>query len=207
MMKKKLGAIVLATTMVLSLVGCSKKNFDGNYTGEYDMTDIYIDYMEDGWDKTGYNWEGKVTETYKLEISEGEYTLVVDKKAFESSVKAFLDANLEDFLYYEYDATEEDFLEAGYTSVWEFVGYSDKDETIAAEIEADIENLLEDDEDGTYEIDGDVITLGGVDIVDGEGDKGKGWPLTYEDGDLVGQLYVDEDSDDMLEIRFVRDEE
>ena len=38
-MMKKLGAIALTATMMLSLIGCSKKNFDGNYTADVDLSE------------------------------------------------------------------------------------------------------------------------------------------------------------------------
>jgi hypothetical protein len=37
-MMKKLGAIALTATMMLSLIGCGKKNFDGNYTADVDLS-------------------------------------------------------------------------------------------------------------------------------------------------------------------------
>ena len=67
---------------------------------------------------------------------------------------------------------------------------------------------LEEDESGEYEIDGDVVTLKGVEIVDEDGEKGEGWPLTYEDGNLTGTLAgSDLGLDEDLEVVFVRDED
>ena len=46
-MMKKLGAIALTATMMLSLIGCSKKNFDGNYTADVDLSQYMGTVMKD----------------------------------------------------------------------------------------------------------------------------------------------------------------
>ena len=208
MMKKKLGAIVLATTMILSLVGCSKKNFDGNYTAEVDFTDYLIASFEDEVGSSDYEWKGSFTMPYQLELSDGEYSLTVDSKATEESFRTFMSDNIEEYLYDVLETNEEDLQEAGFTSIWEVMGYSDKDAFLDEMIqEFDMEEL-EEDESGEYEIDGDVVTLKGVEIVDEDGEEGEGWPLTYEDGNLTGILDMsDLDLDEDLEVVFVRDED
>ena len=42
-MMKKFSAIALTATMILSLVGCSKKNYDGDYTAEIDLSKVFIE--------------------------------------------------------------------------------------------------------------------------------------------------------------------
>jgi hypothetical protein len=208
MIKKKLGAIVLATTMILSLVGCSKKNFDGNYTAEVDFTDYLVASFEAEVGSSDYEWKGSFVIPYQLELADGEYNLTVDASATEESFRTFMSDNIEDYLYVVLETDEDDLAEAGFSSIWEVMGYSEKDAFIEEMMgEFDVEELGE-NESGEYEIDGDVITLNGVEIVDEDGEEGEGWPLTYEDGNLTGILDMsDLDIDEDLEVTFVRDED
>ena len=67
---------------------------------------------------------------------------------------------------------------------------------------------FEEEETGEYEIDGDSITLKGVETVGEDGEEGEGWVLTYEDGNLTGVLDLSEfDIDEDTDITFVLDAE
>lgn len=221
MIKRKLVAIALTTTMLLSLVGCGKKNFDGKYTAEVDETDSLVEVIESYYGSTDFDWSGTVIEPYHLELSEGEYTYYADVEVTRTNIEKFMNDNIEDYLWALVDETvssddslaglSHDELLETYESanIWElWVGLSSKEEVIAdfMEIFADDEEMSE-REDGEYEIDGDVVTLNGVAIMYDDGDEGEGWPLTYEDGDLVGSMYMDEDGEESIDVRFVRDAE
>ncbi|WP_022757826.1 hypothetical protein [Butyrivibrio fibrisolvens] len=206
-MMKKLSAIALAATMMLSLIGCSKKNFDGNYTAEVDLTDGFINGLSESVDVEGYEWKGSWVETVHLELSEGEYTYSSDANATLDNLEKFMNDNV-DVFYYVYGVTEDELADYGYSSIWEYEGYETQEDFIADFITLYDASDFEEKESGEYEIDGDSITLKGVDTVDEDGNKGEGWVLTYEDGNLTGIQYMDEDNlDEETEITFVRDAE
>ncbi|SEQ45823.1 MULTISPECIES: hypothetical protein [Butyrivibrio] len=206
-MMKKLSAIALAATMMLSLIGCSKKNFDGNYTAEVDLTDGFINGLSESVDVEGYEWKGSWVETVHLELSEGEYTYSSDANATLDNLEKFMNDNV-DVFYYVYGVTEDELADYGYSSIWEYEGYETQEDFIADFMTLYDASDFEEKESGEYEIDGDSITLKGVDTVDEDGNKGEGWVLTYEDGNLTGIQYMDEDNlDEETEITFVRDAE
>ena len=101
-MMKKLGAIALTATMMLSLIGCSKKNFDGKYTADVDLSQymgtVMKDAMESAVGTSDYEWTGTLVVPYKLELSEGEYTLTVDAEATSDNFKAYMEENIEPFM-------------------------------------------------------------------------------------------------------------
>lgn len=206
-MMKKLGAIALTATMMLSLIGCSKKNFDGNYTAEVDLTDGFINGLSESVDVEGYEWKGSWVETVHLELSEGEYTYSSDANATLDNLEKFMNDNV-DIFYYVYGVTEDELADYGYSSIWEYEGYETQEDFIADFMTAYDASDFEEKESGEYEIDGDSITLKGVDTIDEDGNEGEGWVLTYEDGNLTGIQYMDEDNlDEETEITFVRDAE
>ena len=223
-MMKKLGAIALTATMMLSLIGCSKKNFDGNYTADVDLSQymgtVMKDAMESAVGTSDYEWTGTLVVPYKLELSEGEYTLTVDAQATSDNFKAYMEENIEPFMtsVFENEIASEPSLEgmtidevleaAGYSSIWETMGYESKEDFIA-DYMTDFEvSDFEEEETGEYEIDGDSITLKGVETVGEDGEEGEGWVLTYEDGNLTGVLDLSEfDIDEDTDITFVRDAE
>lgn len=206
MIKRKLGAVVLTTAMILSLVGCSKKNFDGNYTAEFDYSAIVQKDFEDTFEISDYEWKGTLIEPISLELSEGEYSYAADAEATMKNYEAYILENI-DIFYYVFDVTEDELSEYGCSDIWEYGGYETKEDLVADFMSVYDISDFEDEESGEYEIDGDVVTLNGVDIIYDDGDKGEGWPLTYEDGDLVGQMYIDEDGEESVDVRFVRDED
>lgn len=113
-----------------------------------------------------------------------------------------------DVFYYVYGVTEDELADYGYSSIWEYEGYETQEDFIADFMTLYDASDFEEKESGEYEIDGDSITLKGVDTVDEDGNKGEGWVLTYEDGNLTGIQYMDEDNlDEETEITFVRDAE
>lgn len=206
-MMKKLGAIALTATMMLSLIGCSKKNFDGNYTAEVDLTDGFINGLSESVDVEGYEWKGSWVETVYLELSEGEYTYSSDANATLDNLEKFMNDNV-DIFYYVYGVTEDELADYGYSSIWEYEGYETQEDFIADFMTAYDASDFEEKESGEYEIDGDSITLKGVDTIDEDGNEGEGWVLTYEDGNLTGIQYMDEDNlDEETKITFVRDAE
>ncbi|MCR4636887.1 MAG: hypothetical protein K5754_11675 [Butyrivibrio sp.] len=206
-MMKKLGAIALTATMMLSLIGCSKKNFDGNYTAEVDLTDGFINGLSESVDVEGYEWKGSWVETVHLELSEGEYTYSSDANATLDNLEKFMNDNV-DVFYYVYGVTEDELADYGYSSIWEYEGYETQEDFIADFMTLYDASDFEEKESGEYEIDGDSITLKGVDTIDEDGNEGEGWVLTYEDGNLTGIQYMDEDNlDEETEITFVRDAE
>ena len=220
-MIKKIGALALTAAMMLSLVGCSKKNFDGNYTAEIDYTDFLIETLEEESEaslgSSDYKWEGSLVLSYQLELSEGEYSLAYDLDSAKESFRTFMDTNAEGYMNSVFEAllasdeslagiTIDDLLELyGVSTIWEAMGYDSKDAFID-EVVDEFVSELDETETGDYEIDGDVVTLNGVEIMYDDGTEGDGWPLTYKDGDLTGEFYMDEDSDS-LEVTFVRDAE
>lgn len=217
-MMKKLGAIALTATMMLSLIGCSKKNFDGNYTAEVDFTDSLVEVMESNFTETDYEWTGTYIESYKLELSEGKYKYYTDVETSKENYLTFLRDNLESYFYAVAEAeiaaepdlegmTVDEFLETyGYT-IWELYTDCETEEEYLDEISNSFDSYTE-NESGDYEIDGDTVTLLGIDAVSNEGEDVAGWPLTYEDGNLTGIQYMDEDNlDEKTEITFVRDAE
>ena len=222
-MMKKLGAIALTATMMLSLIGCSKKNFDGNYTADVDLSQymgtVMKDAMESAVGTSDYEWTGTLVVPYKLELSEGEYTLTVDAEATSDNFKAYMEENIEPFMtsVFENEIASEPSLEgmtidevleaAGYSSIWETMGYESKEDFIADYMtEFEVSDFEE--ETGEYEIDGDSITLKGVETVGEDGEEGEGWVLTYEDGNLTGVLDLSEfDIDEDTDITFVLDAE
>lgn len=221
---KKLSAIALTATMMLSLIGCSKKNFDGNYTADVDLSQymgtVMKDAMESAVGTSDYEWTGTLVVPYKLELSEGEYTLTVDAQATSDNFKAYMEENIEPFMtsVFENEIASESSLEgmtidevleaAGYSSIWETMGYESKEDFIADYMTEFEVSDFEDEETGEYEIDGDSITLKGVETVGEDGEEGEGWVLTYEDGNLTGVLDLSEfDIDEDTDITFVRDAE
>ena len=223
-MMKKLSAIALAATMMLSLIGCSKKNFDGNYTADVDLSQymgtVMKDAMESAVGTSDYEWTGTLVVPYKLELSEGEYTLTVDAEATSDNFKAYMEENIEPFMtsVFENEIASEPSLEgmtidevleaAGYSSIWETMGYESKEDFIADYMTEFEVSDFEEEETGEYEIDGDSITLKGVETVGEDGEEGEGWVLTYEDGNLTGVLDLSEfDIDEDTDITFVLDAE
>lgn len=223
-MMKKLGAIALTATMMLSLIGCSKKNFDGNYTADVDLSQymgtVMKDAMESAVGTSDYEWTGTLVVPYKLELSEGEYTLAVDAEATSDNFKAYMEENIEPFMtsVFENEIASEPSLEgmtidevleaAGYSSIWETMGYESKEDFIADYMTEFEVSDFEEEETGEYEIDGDSITLKGVETVGEDGEEGEGWVLTYEDGNLTGVLDLSEfDIDEDTDITFVLDAE
>ena len=223
-MMKKLGAIALTATMMLSLIGCSKKNFDGNYTADVDLSQymgtVMKDAMESAVGTSDYEWTGTLVVPYKLELSEGEYTLTVDAEATSDNFKAYMEENIEPFMtsVFENEIASEPSLEgmtsdevleaAGYSSIWETMGYESKEDFIADYMTEFEVSDFEEEETGEYEIDGDSITLKGVETVGEDGEEGEGWVLTYEDGNLTGVLDLSEfDIDEDTDITFVLDAE
>jgi hypothetical protein len=219
-MMKKLGAIALTATMMLSLIGCSKKNFDGNYTADVDLSQymgtVMKDAMESAVGTSDYEWTGTLVVPYKLELSEGEYTLTVDAEATSDNFKAYMEENIEPFMtsVFENEIASEPSLEgmtidevleaAGYSSIWETMGYESKEDFIADYMTEFEVSDFEEEETGEYEIDGDSITLKGVETVGEDGEEGEGWVLTYEDGNLTGVLDLSEfDIDEDTDITFV----
>ena len=215
-MKKKLAAIAITATMVLSLVGCSKKNFDGEYVGKFDCTDYLAEVMNQemasSYDSIDYDWKGSFSLTFNLELEEGEYTIKTDADAAEEELKEFFSENVEDLMYAVMEAELSSYSEldgmsidevleaAGYTSVWEAAGYDSKDDFVDYMMnEIDLADF-EQEYSGDYEIDGDSITLEDVD--------GEDWVLDYEDGDLTGKMDLsDIGMDDDAEMTFERVEE
>ncbi|WP_027204283.1 hypothetical protein [Butyrivibrio fibrisolvens] len=223
-MMKKLGAIALTATMMLSLIGCGKKNFDGNYTADVDLSQymgtVMKDAMESAVGTSDYEWTGTLVVPYKLELSEGEYTLTVDAEATSDNFKAYMEENIEPFMtsVFENEIASEPSLEgmtidevleaAGYSSIWETMGYESKEDFIADYMTEFEVSDFEEEETGEYEIDGDSITLKGVETVGEDGEEGEGWVLTYEDGNLTGVLDLSEfDIDEDTDITFVLDAE
>lgn len=217
MIKRKIVAIALTTTMLLSLVGCGKKNFDGKYTAEIDMTDSVVESIVSVFGETDYEWTGTYIESYKLELSEGKYNYSTDVETSKESYIAFLRDNVKSYLYSVAEVeiaaepdlegmTVDEVLEASGYSIWELYTDYDSEDAYLDDVSSSFESYCE-EESGEYEIDGDVVTLNGVAIMYDDGDEGEGWPLTYEDGDLVGSMYTDEDGEESIDVKFVRDAE
>ncbi|MCR5773285.1 MAG: hypothetical protein K6G87_18855 [Butyrivibrio sp.] len=218
-MIKKIGALMLTATMMFSLVGCGK-NFDGNYTADIDLTDVFVESLESEMgSEIDFEWSGSVVMPYHLELSEGEYTLSVDADATAESLKTFVGDNIETYiseaLATELEAaglTVDEALESyGYSSIWELMGYDSKD-AFLDEMMAEMDiSELEETEEGEYEIDGDSITLEGVETISEDGEEGEGWVLTYEDGSLTGILDTSEFGldgiDENLDVTFELDED
>lgn len=215
-MKKKMAAIAITATMLLSLVGCGKKNFDGEYSGSIECTDALAEVlnqeMASSYDSIDYDWKGSFSLTFNLELEDGEYTLSTDSDAVEEELKEFFGENVEDLMYviveemlssyYDLDGMSVDDIieEGGYSSIWEAAGYESKDEFVDYLISEIDTSEFEEKYSGDYEIDGDSITLEDVD--------GEDWVLDYEDGDLTGELDLsDLGMDDDVKITFERVEE
>jgi hypothetical protein len=176
--------------------------------------------MESAVGTSDYEWTGTLVVPYKLELSEGEYTLTVDAEATSDNFKAYMEENIEPFMtsVFENEIASEPSLEgmtidevleaAGYSSIWETMGYESKEDFIADYMTEFEVSDFEEEETGEYEIDGDSITLKGVETVGEDGEEGEGWVLTYEDGNLTGVLDLSEfDIDEDTDITFVLDAE
>ena len=194
------------------------EKFDGNYTADIDLTDLFVQSLEAeiGTD-SDFEWSGSVVMPYHLELSEGEYTLSLDGETTIESLKTFIGDNIEAYitalLEEELESsgiTLDDALKSyGYSSIWEIMGYDSKEaflEDMMAEIDL---SDLDETEEGEYEIDGDSITLEDVEIVNDNGEKEKGWVLTYEDGKLSGVISTDDlgidDIDETIDVIFLPD--
>lgn len=249
-MIKKFSAIALTATMMLSLVGCSKKNFDGDYNADIDVSkymnstiqssitfgeskgqsvdgsytaEIDIaDYIgaaiessiEDSLGSSDYEWTGTLIIPMYLELSDGEYNISVDGQTTSDNFKTYMSDNIEPYLtaIIENEISSEPSLSgmtldevleaAGYSSIWEILGYESKEAFIEDYMTLFDASEFDEETSGEYEIEEDTVTLDGI------GASGSdGWSLTYEDDTLTGTLDLSEfDIDADTEITFVRDD-
>ncbi|WP_074756623.1 hypothetical protein [Butyrivibrio fibrisolvens] len=249
-MMKKFSAIALTATMILSLVGCSKKNFDGDYNADIDLSKIMAstiqssltfgegssqsfdgaytaevdiaDYIcdaiqssiEDTLGSSDYEWTGTLVVPMQLELSDGEFTLSIDGQTTSDNFKTFISDNIEPYMVSVFEneissepslsgMTLDEVLEAaGYSSIWETMGYESKEEFIEDYLNYFDASNFDEETSGEYETDGDTVTLKGVGA-----DGSDGWSLTSEDDTLTGTLDLSEfDIDEDTEISFVRDD-
>ncbi|WP_027215378.1 hypothetical protein [Butyrivibrio fibrisolvens] len=249
-MMKKFSAISLTATMILSLVGCSKKNFDGDYNADIDLSKIMAstiqgsltfgegssqsfdgaytaevdiaDYIcdaiqssiEDTLGSSDYEWTGTLVVPMQLELSDGEFTLSIDGQTTSDNFKTFISDNIEPYMVSVFEneissepslsgMTLDEVLEAaGYSSIWETMGYESKEEFIEDYLNYFDASNFDEETSGEYETDGDTVTLKGVGA-----DGSDGWSLTSEDDTLTGTLDLSEfDIDEDTEISFVRDD-
>ncbi|SER97690.1 hypothetical protein SAMN04487884_11541 [Butyrivibrio fibrisolvens] len=247
---KKFSAIALTATMILSLVGCSKKNFDGDYNADIDLSKIMAstiqssltfgegssqsfdgaytaevdiaDYIcdaiqssiEDTLGSSDYEWTGTLVVPMQLELSDGEFTLSIDGQTTSDNFKTFISDNIEPYMVSVFEneissepslsgMTLDEVLEAaGYSSIWETMGYESKEEFIEDYLNYFDASNFDEETSGEYETDGDTVTLKGVGA-----DGSDGWSLTSEDDTLTGTLDLSEfDIDEDTEISFVRDD-
>lgn len=209
-MKKKLAALAMTTVMVLSLVGCGKK-IEGTYTAEVDLTDALEerlnDYIKKNHGCDDFDWNGSISLSMELELSDGEYTFKADKEQLEKDYKEFMCENLETFILSLiednlYDTmTVDEFIESsGYSSIWEMLGYDSVEDYYDAYFdEGSIADTTQ-KESGDYEIDGDEITL--------EDFAGDDMTFTFEDGELKGKLdFSDLGMDDNVKVTFEREDD
>jgi hypothetical protein len=249
-MMKKFSAIALTATMILSLVGCSKKNFDGDYNADIDLSKIMAstiqssltfgegssqsfdgaytaevdiaDYIcdtiqssiEDTLGSSDYEWTGTLVVPMQLELSDGEFTLSIDGQTTSDNFKTFISDNIEPYMVSVFEneissepslsgMTLDEVLEAaGYSSIWETMGYESKEEFIEDYLDYFDTSNFDEETSGEYKTDGNTVTLKGVGA-----DGSDGWSLTSEDDTLTGTLDLSEfDIDEDTEISFVRDD-
>ncbi|WP_022754906.1 MULTISPECIES: hypothetical protein [Butyrivibrio] len=249
-MMKKFSAIALTATMILSLVGCSKKNFDGDYNADIDLSKIMAstiqssltfgkgssqsfdgaytaevdiaDYIcdaiqssiEDTLGSSDYEWTGTLVVPMQLELSDGEFTLSIDGQTTSDNFKTFISDNIEPYMVSVFEneissepslsgMTLDEVLEAaGYSSIWETMGYESKEEFIEDYLDYFDTSNFDEETSGEYETDGNTVTLKGAGT-----DGSDGWSLTSEDDTLTGTLDLSEfDIDEDTEISFVRDD-
>lgn len=158
-MKKKITALLITATMALSLVGCGR-NYDGKYTADVDLTELWIDVMNEahyGNKNYKYDYKGSVIVPYELEISDGEYTITVDKKEAEEILREFTKEN------------------SGY---WKVGGYQSENAYVNDIMQRSYLYPFNIDESGDIKTSGDKITL--------EDFCSDGVTLNYDNGELKG---------------------
>ncbi len=84
-MMKKFSAIALTATMILSLVGCSKKNYDGDYTAEIDLSKVMSTTIQSSLvfgESSSKSFDG----TYTAEVDIADYVNAAIQSSIEESL-------------------------------------------------------------------------------------------------------------------------
>lgn len=181
------------------------------------MGSVIQDAIASAQGSSDYEWTGTLIMPYKLELSEGEYSIAVDGEATLDNFKTYINDNIESYIVsiiekglasnpdVEGMSLDEVLEAAGYSSVWEAIGYESKEAYVEEYMAQFSTSDFEEKDSGEYEIDGDSITLKDVNAADKEGED---WILTYKEGDLEGSInFSDLGIDEDAEITFVRESE
>lgn len=181
------------------------------------MGSVIQDAIASAQGSSDYEWTGTLIMPYKLELSEGEYSIAVDGEATLDNFKTYINDNIESYIVsiiekglasnpdVEGMSLDEVLEAAGYSSVWEAIGYESKEAYVEEYMAQFSTSDFEEKDSGEYEIDGDSITLKDVSAADKEGED---WILTYKEGDLEGSInFSDLGIDEDVEITFVRESE
>lgn len=181
------------------------------------MGSVIQDAIASAQGSSDYEWTGTLIMPYKLELSEGEYSIAVDGEATLDNFKTYINDNIESYIVsiiekglasnpdVEGMSLDEVLEAAGYSSVWEAIGYESKEAYVEEYMAQFSTSDFEEKDSGEYEIDGDSITLKDVSAADKEGED---WILTYKEGDLEGSInFSDLGIDEDAEITFVRESE
>ncbi len=139
----------------------SMKKVDGTYTATVDITDKFTDYVSREFGiSMPAGLEGRIYITTTLVLKDGSYEVTVDRDAFISNIKSFVDTNIDKIIMNMLGTTSPVGLDA-LAKVAGYTDYTDMKRQIIAQVTGTLETINTSglESSGKFTLNDDVITL------------------------------------------------
>ena len=139
----------------------SLKNIDGTYLATVDITDKFVAYVEAEYDiKMPKDLEGRIYINCTLVLKNGQYEVTVDRDAFVSNIKTFVETNIDKIIMNMLGTTSSVGLDA-MAKIAGYKDYADMRQSVLNEVTTNLETINTSglESSGTFTVDEDKITL------------------------------------------------
>ena len=139
----------------------SLKNIDGTYTSTVDVTDKFVAYVEAEYGiKMPKDLEGRIYINCTLVLKNGQYEVTVDRDAFVTNIKTFVETNIDKIIMNMLGTTSPVGLDA-LAKIAGYKDYADMRQSVLNEVTTNLETINTSglESSGTFTTDEDKITL------------------------------------------------
>ena len=134
---------------------------DGTYKSTMDITDKFIRYISGEYNvKVPSGCEGKICIRSTMVLENGKYEVTIDRDAFISDIKSFVDKNIDKIIQNTLGTTSTTSLNA-MAKIAGYKDYADMKQKILAQVSSNVENISTSslESKGTYTLSGNNITF------------------------------------------------
>ena len=139
----------------------SLKKIDGTYKATVDITDKFVAYVSNEFSiKMPSNLEGRIYINATLVLKDGKYDVTVDRDAFVSNVKTFVETNIDKILMNMLGTTSSFSLDA-LAKLAGYADYADMRQQILDQVTSNLETINTSglESSGKFVLNDDVVTL------------------------------------------------